>query len=307
MDSSTRASDADTVTSPPPLLRRATRRLKRVRSALRGIPKLPALVVLVTVFLAVFGATIAPHGPTTIDLANARLPPFWAGEGTTEFLLGTDELGRDILSRVMAGSRISLSVALATIAVGGVVGTSLGIWAGYAAGWSDIVIMRVVDGFLAFPAILIALVFAVTIGPGFGVVVLVLSLMLWSRYARLIRSEVLGLRDRDYVKLAKVAGASPFRIVRVHILPNVMSTFLVLSTLQVGWAITVEATLSFLGAGVPPPNPTWGGMVADGQDLLRREWWVAVFPGAAIGAVVLSFNLLGDWIRDALDPKLRQL
>lgn len=307
MGSSTRASDADTVTGPPPVLRRATRRLKRVRSALRGIPKLPALVVLVTVFLAVFGATIAPHGPTTIDLANARLPPFWVGEGTTEFLLGTDELGRDILSRVMAGSRISLSVALATIAVGGVIGTSLGIWAGYAAGWSDIVIMRVVDGFLAFPAILIALVFAVTIGPGFGVVVLVLSLMLWSRYARLIRSEVLGLRNRDFVKLAKVAGASPFRIVVVHILPNVMSTFLVLSTLQVGWAITVEATLSFLGAGVPPPNPTWGGMVADGQDLLRREWWVAVFPGAAIGVVVLSFNLLGDWIRDALDPKLRQL
>ena len=282
-------------------------RLRKSRAALRGIPKLPLLVVLVTIFLAIFGEAVAPYGPTTIDLINARLPPFWAAEGSTQFLLGTDELGRDVLSRVIGGARVSLGVAVATIAVGGIVGTALGIWAGYAGGLTDIVIMRVVDGFLAFPAILIALVFSVTVGPGFGVVVLVLALMLWSRYARLIRGEVLSLRDRDFVNLARVAGASPLRIVLVHIFPNVLSTFLVLSTLQVGWAITVEATLSFLGAGVPPPDPTWGGMVASGQALLRKEWWVSVFPGAAIGVVVLSFNLLGDWIRDALDPKLRQL
>lgn len=282
-------------------------RLRKSLAALRGIPKLPLLVVLVTVFLAIFGEAVAPYGPTTIDLINARLPPFWAAEGSTQFLLGTDELGRDVLSRVIGGARVSLGVAVATIAVGGIVGTALGIWAGYAGGLTDIVIMRVVDGFLAFPAILIALVFSVTVGPGFGVVVLVLALMLWSRYARLIRGEVLSLRDRDFVNLARVAGASPLRIVLVHIFPNVLSTFLVLSTLQVGWAITVEATLSFLGAGVPPPDPTWGGMVASGQALLRKEWWVSVFPGAAIGVVVLSFNLLGDWIRDALDPKLRQL
>ena len=282
-------------------------RLLKSRAALHGIPKLPLLVVLVTIFLAVFGEAVAPHGPTTIDLINARLPPFWAAEGSTQFLLGTDELGRDVLSRIIGGARVSLGVAIVTIAVGGIIGTSLGIWAGYARGLTDVVIMRIVDGFLAFPAILIALVFSVTVGPGFGVVVLVLALMLWSRYARLIRGEVLSLRDRDFVNLARVAGASPLRIVLVHIFPNVLSTFLVLSTLQVGWAITVEATLSFLGAGVPPPDPTWGGMVASGQALLRKEWWVSVFPGAAIGVVVLSFNLLGDWIRDALDPKLRQL
>ncbi|MCY4368438.1 MAG: ABC transporter permease [bacterium] len=282
-------------------------RLLKSRAALHGIPKLPLLVVLVTIFLAVFGEAVAPHGPTTIDLINARLPPFWAAEGSTQFLLGTDELGRDVLSRIIGGARVSLGVAIVTIAVGGIIGTALGIWAGYARGLTDVVIMRIVDGFLAFPAILIALVFSVTVGPGFGVVVLVLALMLWSRYARLIRGEVLSLRDRDFVNLARVAGASPLRIVLVHIFPNVLSTFLVLSTLQVGWAITVEATLSFLGAGVPPPDPTWGGMVAGGQALLRKEWWVSVFPGAAIGVVVLSFNLLGDWIRDALDPKLRQL
>ena len=282
-------------------------RLRKSRAALHGIPKLPLLVVLVTIFLAIFGEAVAPHGPTTIDLINARLPPFWAAEGSTQFLLGTDELGRDVLSRIIGGARVSLGVAIVTIAVGGIIGTALGIWAGYARGLTDVVIMRIVDGFLAFPAILIALVFSVTVGPGFGVVVLVLALMLWSRYARLIRGEVLSLRDRDFVNLARVAGASPLRIVLVHIFPNVLSTFLVLSTLQVGWAITVEATLSFLGAGVPPPDPTWGGMVASGQALLRKEWWVSVFPGAAIGVVVLSFNLLGDWIRDALDPKLRQL
>ena len=304
---STLASGADMVPEMPAPSKPRLGRLWKTRAALRGIPKLPILVVLTTVFLALFGEAIAPYGPTTIDLANARLPPFWAGDGSTQFLLGTDELGRDVLSRVIAGARVSLGVAVVTIAVGGIVGTTLGIWAGYAGRLTDIVIMRVVDGFLAFPAILIALVFSVTIGPGFGVVVLVLALMLWSRYARLIRGEVLSLRDRDFVNLARVAGASPFRIVLVHIFPNVLSTFLVLSTLQVGWAITVEATLSFLGAGVPPPDPTWGGMVAGGQDLLRREWWVSVFPGVAIGAVVLSFNLLGDWIRDALDPKLRQL
>jgi peptide/nickel transport system permease protein len=304
---STPESDAEVAAPAPAPSRPRIGRLRKARRALRGIPKLPALVVIVTVILALFGEAIAPHGATTIDLAHARLPPFWAGEGSTEFLLGTDELGRDVLSRVITGARISLSVAVVTIAVGGTVGTALGIWAGYAGGLTDVVVMRVVDGFLAFPAILIALVFSVTVGPGFGVVVIVLALMLWSRYARLIRGEVLSLRDRDFVNLARVAGASPFRIVFVHIFPNVLSTVLVLSTLQVGWAITVEATLSFLGAGVPPPDPTWGGMVAAGQDLLRREWWVSVFPGAAIGVVVLSFNLLGDWIRDALDPKLRQL
>ena len=271
------------------------------------MPKISAAILLLTVAMAVFGDLIAPHGPTEIDLVNLRKPPFFLEGGSLEFVLGTDELGRDILSRIMSGARVSLTVPLATILVAGSVGTALGIVAGYARGLTDATIMRIVDGFLAFPAILIALVFVVTVGPGFRVVVLVLALMLWSRYARLIRGEVLSLRERDFVDLAKVAGASPARIIRVHILPNVLSSVLVLSTLMIGWAITLEATLSFLGAGIPPPAPTWGGMVSDGRDLLRQQWWVVVFPGTAIGLVVLSFNLMGDWVRDTLDPKLRQL
>ena len=167
--------------------------------------------------------------------------------------------------------------------------------------------MRLVDGWLAFPAILIALVFAVTVGPSVTVVVSVMALILWARYARLIRGEVLSLKERDFIALARVAGGSPLRIMASHLLPNVLNSVIVLSTLQIGWAITVEATLSFLGAGVPPPTPTWGGMVAEGRDLIRSAWWISVFPGAAIGLVVLSFNLIGDRIRDLLDPKLRAL
>ena len=205
------------------------------------------------------------------------------------------------------GTRISLSVAALSILLGGVVGTSLGLLAGYRGGWVDALIMRMVDLSLAFPSILLALIFAVTVGASFWVVVAVLGFILWARYARLVRGEVLTWKQPDFVALARMAGCSSLRIIATHLLPNVANSLVVLSTLQVGWAIVVEASLSFLGAGIPAPAPTWGGMVAEGRKYVETLWWVSVFPGAAIMLVVLSFNLFGDWLRDILDPKLRQL
>ena len=283
------------------------RQATKLRRVLKRTPIVPLLIIVPTVIVAIFADSLVPHSPTAINPLQARLPPAWLDGGSSEFLLGTDVLGRDILSRLIKGSQVSLAVAVFTVLLAGFVGTVLGIVAGYFGGWIDAVIMRVVDGWLAFPAILIALVFAVTLGPSFTVVVSVLTLILWARYARLIRGEVLSIKQRDFIALARVAGSSPLRIMTVHVFPNVLNSIVVLATLQIGWAITVEATLSFLGAGVPPPTPTWGGSVAAGRDLLRTAWWISVFPGAAIGLVVLSSNLFGDWVRDALDPKLRAL
>ncbi len=273
----------------------------------RSFPMFPLLVVLLAVAAALLADFIAPHGPDELHLAHARQGWVFSEEGSWEFPLGTDILGRDILSRIIKGAQVSMSVAAGTVLLAGSIGTTLGAIAGYFGGWVDTVIMRLVDGWLAFPAILIALVFAVTVGPSVTVVVSVMALILWARYARLVRGEVLSLKERDFIALARVAGGSPLRIMASHLLPNVLNSVIVLSTLQIGWAITVEGTLSFLGAGVPPPTPTWGGMVAEGRDLIRSAWWISVFPGAAIGLVVLSFNLIGDRIRDLLDPKLRAL
>ncbi len=278
--------------------------LGKVRAGLgtvwRSFPLLPLLIVLLAIAAALSADFIAPHGPDELNLAHARQGWVFSEGGSWEFPLGTDILGRDILSRIIKGAQVSMAVA-------GSIGTTLGSIAGYFGGWVDTVIMRLVDGWLAFPAILMALVFAVTVGPSVTVVVSVMALILWARYARLVRGEVLSLKERDFIALARVAGGSPIRIMASHLLPNVLNSVIVLSTLQIGWAITVEATLSFLGAGVPPPTPTWGGMVAEGRDLIRSAWWISVFPGAAIGLVVLSFNLIGDRIRDLLDPKLRAL
>lgn len=276
-------------------------------SWLSGAPKLPLAIIVLALFTTLFADVIVPHSPTQIHMADTRKPPAFLQGGEIRFLLGTDLLGRDVLSRILKGTQVSLAVAGATIAVVGLLGTTLGLVAGYRGGWVDTLIMRTVDAALAFPAILIALVFVVTVGPGFWVVVSVLVLIQWARYARLVRGEVLSWKERDFVALARVAGCSTGRIIRLHILPNVLNSVVVLSTLQVGWIIAVEATLSFLGAGVPPPTPTWGAMVADGRNYLRTTWWISMFPGGAILVVVLSFNLFGDWLRDALDPKLRQL
>lgn len=226
--------------------------------------------------------------------------------GSWDHVLGTDHLGRDILSRMIHGARISLIVAAVTLVVGGVIGVTLGLVAGWYGGWVDELIMRVVDIFLALPLILVALVLVVTLGQSFAIILAVLVLFIWVRFARVVRAEVLTLKSMDYVALARVAGASVPRVLFIHIFPGVTNTLIVLATLQVGIVIILESSLSFLGAGVPPPTPAWGSMVADGRDRLAEAWWISTMPGIAILLTVMSMNLFGDWLRDKLDPRLRQ-
>ena len=227
------------------------------------------------------------------------------GEG--RYLLGTDKLGRDQVSRMIFGARVSLAVSLLAILFAGIVGTSLGLIAGYAGGWIDAVIMRFVDIMLSLPSILLALVLVAAIGPSFTTVVAVIVMVFWSQYARQARGETLSLRERTFVERAQVAGASHFRIITRHLLPNLFNSLVVLATLQLGAVIIFEASLSFLGAGIPRPTPAWGVMVADGRELIVANWWVSFFPGMCILLAVMSLNLLGDWVRDRLDPKMRQL
>ncbi len=227
--------------------------------------------------------------------------------GSWNQVLGTDHLGRDIFSRIIHGARISLIVAAVTLGVGGVIGTVLGLVSGWYGGWIDELIMRVVDIFLSLPLILVALVLVVSLGQSFAILVTVLVLFMWVRFARLVRGEVLRLKTMDYVALARVAGASTPRILFVHLLPGVTNTVIVIATLQVGVVILLESSLSFLGAGVPPPTPAWGSMVADGRDRLAEAWWISTMPGLAILLTVMALNLFGDWLRDTLDPRLRQM
>ena len=227
--------------------------------------------------------------------------------GFPKYILGTDHLGRDLLSRTIYGARISLIMAAVTLGVGGTLGIALGLMAGWYGKWVDELIMRLVDIELSLPLILVALVLVVSLGQSLTIIVAVLAIWIWPRFARMVRGEVLTLKTADYVSLARVAGASTFRIMFVHLLPGTINTLIVVATLQVGTVILVEATLSFLGAGVPPPEPAWGSMVADGRDRLADAWWIATIPGLAVLITVMSLNLFGDWLRDKLDPRLRQM
>lgn len=276
-------------------------------SNLRRWPILPLTVIGIFVVIALFGEWLAPNDPYETSLRARLLPPAWMERGDSRYLLGTDRLGRDVLSRIIVGALPSFKVALAALIFGSVLGSFIGMISGYLGGRVDAIIMRFADGTMAFPLILAALLLAAVIGPGGHTVVIAACLVLWARFARLIRSEVLTVKERDFVKLARVAGASNWRIMIAHILPNVLNSVVVLLTLQLGFVIILEATLSFLGAGIPPPTPTWGQMVASGRDYLEIAWWLSVFPGLAIAVVVLSFNLLGDWLRDYTDPRLRQI
>ena len=264
-------------------------------------------IIVLFVVISLFGEWLTPVPANEQNLRLRFLPPAWLEGGNPRFLLGTDNLGRDVLSRIIVGANASFIVAMSALAFGSALGSVIGLTSGYFGGRLDSIIMRTADGMMAFPLILAALLLVAVIGPGVHTVVIAASLILWARFARLIRSEVLSVRERDFVKLARIAGASNLRIMFVHILPNVLNSVVVLLTLQLGFVIIVEATLSFLGAGVPPPTPTWGQMVASGRTYIDTAWWISLFPGLAIASVVLSFNLLGDWLRDYLDPKLRQL
>ena len=270
-------------------------------------PLVSAAIMMVMATMAAGADVLAPHSPVVIRMDLALKPPSFVDGGAPGYFLGTDPLGRDILSRLMHGSRASLLVAGLSIGFATVVGTALGLLAGYSGGSADTLIMRAVDVVLTFPVILLALIFAVTIGPSVWVVTAILALVLWSRFARLVRGEVLSWKEREFVTYARAIGASPFRIVVVHLLPNITNSIVVLATLQVGFAIVVEASLSFLGAGIPPPAPSWGGMIASGRAYLETAWWLVAFPALAVALTVLSFNLFGDWLRDTLDPTLRQL
>ena len=281
--------------------------LRRVRLRLRSYPLIPAFVLLVLlIFPAITADWLAPHDPVHGSVKDRRQPPVFFG-GTWKYPLGTDRIGRDILSRIMYGARVSLFISLVGIFVGGIIGAALGMLAGYFGGWIDTVIMRLVDISLALPAILLALVLAAATGPSFQTIIVVVAFVLWALYARQVRGEVLSIRERDFVARARVAGASQLRVMVRHILPNVTNTIIVLATLQVGSVIILEAALSFLGLGIPRPTPAWGIMVADGRQLIVSAWWISFFPGLAITLTVFSLNLLGDWLRDRLDPKLKQV
>ena len=276
-------------------------------ASLRRLPVVPTTIIVLFIVISLFGEWLTPASAYEQNLRLRFLPPSWLEGGDARFLLGTDNLGRDILSRIIVGARASFIVAISALTFGSALGSIIGLASGYFGGRLDTFVMRTADGMMAFPLVLAALLLVAVIGPGVHTVVIATSLVLWARFARLIRSEVLSVRERDFVKLARIAGASSLRIMFVHILPNVLNSVVVLLTLQLGFVIIVEATLSFLGAGVPPPTPTWGQMVAGGRTYIETAWWISVFPGLAIAAVVLAFNLLGDWLRDHLDPKLRQL
>ena len=287
--------------------RMSRERQDEVNYELRHLPWIPLIIIGVMVFAAVFAPILAPYSPTKQTLSNKLLPPAWQEGGTTDHLLGTDVLGRDLLSRLIHGARVSLIVASTALLSGGLIGGVLGVISGYVGGKVDTLIMRAVDATLAFPTILFALLLAVTMGQGLLTVVLAVTLILWARFARVTRGEVLSLKTNDFIALARIHGCSSFRIMAIHIMPNAFNTFMVMLTLHVGLVILTEASLSFLGAGIPPPTPSWGQMVADGRAKVATAWWISIIPGVAITMVVIAFNLFGDWLRDRLDPKLRQL
>ncbi len=276
-------------------------------SRARALPLLPLFIIAVLFVMAVAAPLLTSYSPTEQSLVERLRPPAWIPRGSWAHPLGTDLFGRDVLSRVIYGTRVSLSVAFVAIIVAGFIGTLVGLAAGYFGGWCETILMRIVDAFLAVPAVLVAIVLASTQGPSFENVVIVIGLLYWPRYARQIRGETLSIKHADYIKLARIAGCSAPRIIAVHVLPNLVPSLLVLASLQVGSAIILEATLSFLGVGIPPPQPAWGVIVEDGRGMLASAWWISLFPGIAIAVTVLAFNMLGDWLRDRLDPRLRGL
>jgi peptide/nickel transport system permease protein len=293
----------------------------RAAQLLKNVPVVPGAVLALLVFTALVAGVVSPHDPT-LPVAGAGVftPPFWMDGGSMHAPLGTDFQGRDVLSRLIHGARVTLLVAVTGTAVAGGIGLTLGILSGYFGGWVDQAIMRLTDAWLALPSLVFAIflaallppdvvsMVAVILPPGLSNIVIVFGLIYWTRYARVIRGEVLSLRERDYVRLAQVAGLSQSKIIMRHIVPNVLNTWMVLASLTVGVVIITEASLSFLGLGVSPPTPAWGNMLSEARrTLMAGQWWLTVLPGLCISVVVLAANLFGDWLRVRLDPRQRNL
>jgi len=288
----------DSTSDPSGLWLRTLRLGERV--ARKDLPVVPVAILLLLVLASIVGPYLTGHDPYQQDLINRLAPP------SLEHLFGTDILGRDNLTRLLVGSQTTFQVVILSMAVGGLLGLILGMIGGYFGGILDAIITRLTDALLGFPTIFFGLLFAVTLGPGYASVVIAISISVWSWFVRIVRSEVLTLKERDFVAQARVNGSSNLRILRVHVLPNVLNSFIVLVSINLGSVIIVESTLSFLGAGIPPPKPSWGRMVAEGQQYLASAWWLTIFPGLAVTVTVICVFLLGDWARDYLDPTARQ-
>lgn len=264
-------------------------------------------IIVILIILAFFGDLIVLHSPIRGDLRASLQSPFWLKGGTMTYPLGTDSVGRCILSRIMSGAKYSLGVSAVSIIISALIGVTLGLVSGFLVGLVDTVIMRIVDLAVAFPMIILGLILALTRGASISTLIIALVIVQWARFARQVRGEALSLRETEFVAQARVAGCSGARIIWRHLFPNITSTVLVLMTLQVGWSIIAMSSLSFLGAGIPSPKPGWGLMVAEGREYIATAWWISLMPATAILLTVLSFNIVGDWIRDRLDPRLRQL
>lgn len=284
---------------------------------LRRYPVIPVIILITLVITAILGPILAPYPRDIGWLGDRHLPPFSTSEEIEEaaargtktgfHLLGTDHIGRDTFTRVLHGARISMMVVGVSLGIGFTVGTTLGVISGYFGGWTDEIITRFVDIWFALPFLLVALIMTLIFGRGLPVLMVVLALISWTAFVRILRSQALILREMDYVAAARIAGAGPIRIMWRHIFPGLLNTAIVVATLNVGGLILAEATLSFVGAGIQPPTPAWGVMVSSGRDYLADAWWQIVMPGSAIFLVVISLNFLGDWLRDRLDPRLRQV
>jgi peptide/nickel transport system permease protein len=264
------------------------------------------LILLGLVVTALLSPYVVPHNPIRERLIDRLLPPAWAQDGEWQYLLGTDHLGRDLVSRMIYGSRVSLVVGLASVIVGGALGIALGVIAGFFGGRTDEVIMALADMQLAFPTILLAIAIIAVLGPSFTNLVIVIGISGWVTYGRIARGQVLSVREKEFVEAIRAQGGSQWRIIWRHILPNILSPLIVVATLDLARTIILESTLSFLGLGIQPPTPSWGSMLSDGREYLLSAWWIATFPGVALMLTALSFNRLGDWIRDLTDPRLRR-
>jgi peptide/nickel transport system permease protein len=282
----------------PNFVVRAARKAKELK-----LPYVPLVILTMLIVCAIFAPLLAPHNPQQLNKRDREIAPFQ----TTRFLLGTDKAGKDILSRLIYGARTSVFISLVALGTGAIVGSSIGVMSGYYGGRVDIALMRLVDAVLGFPTVLLALIIvAIAGGAGVGNVIVAVAATVWARFARQARGEVLSIKERDFVTLAVVAGVSSPVIMWRHVFPNVVNTILIVISLLVGQTILLEASLSFLGVGVPPGDPAWGIMVSEGRDQIFDIWWLALFPGIAITVVVMAMNFFGDWLRDTLDPRLRR-